>query len=202
MPTGYTADVQSGKVTEFPAFAMTCARAFGALVMMRDDPLDAPIVDLKPSTHHREWADAQREQITKLEAMTTDEVAAACDVEYREELKRYEERQAERDVQRGRYEAMLVKVRAWDPPTGEHTNLKEFMLQQLGESIKFDCGYVTKGPEKIEPTEWLKKSLESHRSMRDRYEQGQREEDERTASRNEWVRQLRASLESPPVAAI
>lgn len=37
MPTGYTASVQEGKVTEFRDFAMECARAFGALVMMRDE---------------------------------------------------------------------------------------------------------------------------------------------------------------------
>lgn len=43
MPTGYTADVQSGKVTDFAEYAMNCARAFGALVLMRDDPSDADI---------------------------------------------------------------------------------------------------------------------------------------------------------------
>lgn len=43
MPTGYTVGIADGKITTFEQYAMTCARAFGALVMMRDDPFDAPI---------------------------------------------------------------------------------------------------------------------------------------------------------------
>ncbi len=54
MPTGYTAAVQNGTVTRFADFAMNCARAFGALVELRDE-MDAPIPDtFKPSTHHSE----------------------------------------------------------------------------------------------------------------------------------------------------
>ena len=43
MPTGYTASVADGRVTEFAPFALQCARAMGALIMMRDEPHDAPI---------------------------------------------------------------------------------------------------------------------------------------------------------------
>lgn len=43
MPTGYTAGVKDGTVTDFKAFVMQCARAFGALIDMRDDPSDVPI---------------------------------------------------------------------------------------------------------------------------------------------------------------
>jgi hypothetical protein len=43
MPTGYTAAVADGTITEFPDFAMQCARAFGTLVLMRDEPQDAAI---------------------------------------------------------------------------------------------------------------------------------------------------------------
>ena len=45
MPTGYTADIQDGKITTLREYALSCARAFGALIMMRDDPHDAPIAD-------------------------------------------------------------------------------------------------------------------------------------------------------------
>lgn len=39
MPTGYTAPVVDGEVTELKEFVWRCARAFGALVYLRDDPL-------------------------------------------------------------------------------------------------------------------------------------------------------------------
>lgn len=41
MPTGYTADLME-KGMEFKPFVLQCARAFGALITMRDDSLDAP----------------------------------------------------------------------------------------------------------------------------------------------------------------
>lgn len=53
MPTGYTHGVQDGTVTEFRDFALICARAFGATILMRDDPMDAPIPDeFQSSTYH------------------------------------------------------------------------------------------------------------------------------------------------------
>ena len=43
MPTGYTAGILEGET--FEQYALQCAKAFGALVMMRDEPSDAPIPD-------------------------------------------------------------------------------------------------------------------------------------------------------------
>lgn len=38
----------------FPEFAMRCARNFGALIMMRDEPLDAPIPEkFEPSGYYK-----------------------------------------------------------------------------------------------------------------------------------------------------
>ena len=41
MPTGYTAPIKDG--ISFNDFMWGCARAFGALIMMRDDPPGTPI---------------------------------------------------------------------------------------------------------------------------------------------------------------
>lgn len=43
MPTGYTSPLYEGKEISFEQFALRCARNFGALVMMREEPLDTPI---------------------------------------------------------------------------------------------------------------------------------------------------------------
>jgi hypothetical protein len=40
MPTGYTAGVADGTITEFREYALLCARAFGACIMLRDEPVE------------------------------------------------------------------------------------------------------------------------------------------------------------------
>ena len=48
----------------------------------------------------------------------------------------------EREQTRSRYEAMLEKVYAWKPPHDDFIKSKEFMIQQIKQSIEFDCdGY-------------------------------------------------------------
>ena len=42
MPTGYTAIIEDDPNCTFEQYLMRCARAFGATVTMRDDPLDKP----------------------------------------------------------------------------------------------------------------------------------------------------------------
>ena len=37
---------------DFKSFAMTCARAMGACVTIRDEPFDAPIPTIKPSDYN------------------------------------------------------------------------------------------------------------------------------------------------------
>jgi hypothetical protein len=39
-----------------------------------------------------------------------------------------------------RYQAMLLEVQAWEPGADELAPLKNFMLEQIQESIRFDCG--------------------------------------------------------------
>lgn len=38
MPTGYTADVQTGKIKTLREFALTCARNFGIAILQREEP--------------------------------------------------------------------------------------------------------------------------------------------------------------------
>lgn len=73
MPTGYTADLME-KGMEFKPFVLQCARAFGALITMRDDSLDAPIPEkFEPDDYHiKKLAEAIQEQ-KRLQSMTDDE---------------------------------------------------------------------------------------------------------------------------------
>ncbi len=98
-----------------------------------------------------------------------------------------------------KYSAMLAEVVRWTPPTTEHEGLKEFMLDQLRQSIEFDCD-PSPEPAKQEPAAWLQQQLEHHRRMLALYERQQVEENARTEDRNQWIRALRDSVPVPAVA--
>lgn len=196
MPTGYTADVQSGKITEFNDFALQCARAFGACIMMRDEPADAPIPDeFLPSDYAAKMAEEARERLAKLAAMTPAQAEDEAQQDYKEKSRRKREYEAEQAEHKRRYAAMIAKVTAWTPPTPDHTEMKSFMLQQLNESIRFDCGGSYW--EKVEPIsgpEWLARETAEAKRMVASCEEDDRKERERAAKRTAWVKALRASL--------
>jgi hypothetical protein len=77
MPTGYTADVQNGTVTELRDFALSCARAFGACIMMRDDPPGTPIPDqFEPSSYYRIECEKAQAELSRLLTLTPAGIAA------------------------------------------------------------------------------------------------------------------------------
>lgn len=197
MPTGYTAAVQNGSITEFSAFALQCARAFGALIEMRDEPADAPIPqEFKPSDYNaKALAEAQTKH-ARLLAMTPDEMGAAAAAAHETEMARWRERQERKVAERSRYEAMLAKVKAWTPPSIDHAEFKTFMTQQLTESIKFDCSTSDWDKEPVGKTgiEWHAEQLKSVKRDIDYHTKGHAEEVSRTNDRNQWVRLLRESL--------
>lgn len=201
MPTGYTADVATGKVAEFREFAMQCARAFGALVTMRDDAPDAPIPDaFEPANYYQERLDKAIAERSRIHAMTVSEAVEDLAKHNAKQATARQRLVAESADTRKRYEAMLSKATAWVPPTTEHQGLKDFMVQQLTESIRWDCHDEDDFAERCYPSfagnasEWLTildakadQEVEAARKSLD-------EEVQRCRSRTAWLRNLRDSL--------
>lgn len=135
MPTGYTAKITEGQT--FEEFVLQSARAMGALIMMRDDPADAPIPDeFKPSNHHIEGLQRAKERLAVLDAMSPKEAKAAADAAFEKQSKEVAERLARVREERAAYDAMLARVREWNPPTPDHVGFKDFMIEQIESSIK------------------------------------------------------------------
>jgi hypothetical protein len=193
MPTGYTDPVQSGKITEFPEFAFNCARAFGALVMLRDDH-NAPIPDkFEPSNYHAKALQEAHAALARLSAMSREQADAAAADEFAAAMANHATNVQRCRDDRKRYQAMLDKVLAWQPPTEHHAGLKTFMIEQLTESIKFDCNEY-EAPQQQPGREWLQSRLEmAHRDIA-YHSKEHTAEVQRAAERTEWIKQLRASL--------
>lgn len=202
MPTGYTADVKDGKVTTFPEFALQCARAFGALIEMRDDPKDAPIPDeFTPSEYHVTALAKAEARLAELATYDLDRAEREAGAEYVARLKYEREREERRLAEKARYEAMLDKVLAWEPPTEQHVEMKKFMVDQLESSIGFDCSPIAwPEPVKSSPQEWLAAARASAEHDVEYHTKHLAEDRERAAGRTAWVAALRQSL-SEPVAS-
>jgi len=196
MPTGYTAAIADG--IDFKTFVMQCARGMGALVMMRDEPMNAPIPErFEPSDYHAQKLDEAKERLGRLHLMVPSELESAAQQEFSEELARNREAIAEKRSLREKYKTMLDKVKAWIPPTPDHVGFKDFMIEQITKSIEFDCNdnYYSANPPVLKTgQEWL--SAQIAKATRDiEYHTAEHaKEVERTESRNAWLRELRASL--------
>ena len=195
MPTGYTAKLYEGTDQSFEEFVLGCARAFGALILIRDDPADAPIPDeFTPDTDYYEKSmERDRAALDKAVAWTPDEAEQAAASAFAEKLAAWEQSQIRAAEIRTRYKDMLAAVEAWKPPTTEHVKFKEFMADQLQTSIKFDCGGYP-APERDTGADFKAATIARLTRSIGIDEQQIREEIERTEGRNAWVRALRDSL--------
>lgn len=195
MPTGYTADIKDG--ISFEQFTLNCARAFGALLPMRDLPNSAEIPErFEASPYHLGKLTEARNILRWYEGFSEDEARMGAANEYEQEEHNRKRRLCENQNVLECYRGMLRQVQAWEPPSADHVKLKTFMVKQIEESIKRDDSteYLSKPTAQLSPTEWLESK--KAKALQDiEYHKAQwAEEVQRTEQRNRWLKQLRGSL--------
>lgn len=198
MPTGYTAELADGKKeVTFEHFMWGIARAFGALILMRDNPHDAPIPEkFEPSAFYTENIARDEKRLAEVQAWSVADASRKAKTAFDRASAQYVERKAEREDQRQRYEIMLAKVRAWEPPTPDHVNMKEFAIEQLTTSIKHDCDASwDKAPAQLSGRDYRAQELAAAMRNLKHSRESHAEELARTTNRNVWIAELRRSLE-------
>lgn len=201
MPTGYTHRVQTGEVSTLHDFALSCARAFGALISMREDSADAVIPEtLQPDTkYYDEQMACARASLSELPGLGAAECDRRAAAEFEAALASHVDGNARRSAEERRYREMLDKVERWAVPD-DLTGLRDFMLNQLRESIRFDCGtsYRPEPPTRKTAEAWRAEQMaEASRALA--YSQTERQKEiDRVAGRNDWLRQLRTALAEQP----
>lgn len=197
MPTGYTAGVQSGEIVTLEQYAMTCARAFGALVSMRDQPLDSTIPEkLYPNpSYERLLNEAIKEEEIFLNS-SEEELRKMYLAEHEEAMLTWKTRLNNSNLHSQRYNQMLEKVVNWEVPESL-SRLKDFMEEQLNSGKNFDCVDITKyDPKPIKkgfPVWKYQKQLQLRKSV-DRCKKEYHDEIKRVEERNKWLADLRQSL--------
>ena len=200
MPTGYTY-----KITEegyqFNQYVWDCARAFSPFIHMRDEPNSAKITMPEEFSYYQDRLDEDRLELEKYEAMSLAEAEIERDIEYDKcqfDAKKY---LAKMMAESKKFHTMHAKVLAWNPPTPAHVELRSFMLQQLEETMKYDCnvGYYEKVL--LEPKEsvqdWLDERIGSaQRAVVRRAASAQNEKD-LFAQNMKWIQDLKDSVPMP-----
>lgn len=195
MPTGYTAAVADGTITDLAPFVLQLARGMGALIMMRDEPWDAPIPErFEPSSYNADRLAEAKAERERLYALTDAEADAAARAQYDADCAARDKYIADKKAQRERYDAMIVKVAAWD---GAPEGIKEFGLEQLTSGRDFDCREpftYWKEVTLLTGQEWRSNALAEVAKTIDYHAREDAAERERTEGRNAWIAQLRKSL--------
>ena len=192
MPTGYTAAVEDGTITELRDYALQCARGVDYLA---HSDRDTPIPDVvEPYAYNKNALEKAQARLKGLEGMKTDEIAAAAKNANAERRRREADALAEVRAQNNRHRAMLLKVKDWEPPTREHVPLKENMIDQLERSIKDERWYVEDISAAQTPAEWYAAEIAVAEHDIAYYEKRWRDDQARAEKATTWLRQLRESL--------
>lgn len=195
--TGLTSLVAENDNVTLEQFAMRCARNFGALIDMRDEPMDAPIPEeFEVDEYYRknyERAKAEYDNFIS-NPPTDDELEKKYNEYVAEEKEKARKENEKRRIIRERYEDMLAKVIAWQPPTEEHFKLKEFMERQLIDSLEWDCEEYK--PHLITKERFMSNSKESEflKECMGNSKKSLERAIEAVNSRNKWLKDLRESL--------
>lgn len=187
MPTGYTAPVKDGEITDLKDFAAMCARGFGAFIHQRDDRTGSKLTYPRPESFYRNMLSEAVGQRVEWEAMSEEERYAKWSQYYLSSVLNNAKYLGKKRAERARYEAMLTQVNTIDVPE-ELENFKTFMVEQLESSIDFDCS--EKYMSHMEPLEyslWCDEREESTARNVERYEEEANNEYKRFVDRVKFI---------------
>lgn len=141
MPTGYTSDIHAGKDVSLTDFAAGCARAFGAFIHQRDDSTRAALTypSRPDNSYYKESLEKAKRELARWQSLSEEEKYAEWSDYFNERTVDLHKSIAKNSELRARYNAMLAQVHAVEVPS-QLQNFKDFMVEQLTESIRFDCG--------------------------------------------------------------
>jgi hypothetical protein len=203
MPTGFTAIIEEKEDLTFEEFALRCARNFGALIMMRDDALDAEVPDQFPldDYHGRNLEDLAK-KLLDIKSMSHEDIERRVETKAWYDKKQYDEALVKFEKHNAAYARMLAKVEAWTPPSADHQGMKKFMIEQINASLPNHpseyYSLIFQDPKQaiagLDHEAWRKEEMD-HVLKSMEYHQNYRKNDiERHNERNVWLKKLKTSI--------
>jgi hypothetical protein len=200
MPSGYTHGVVTGKVTTLKVFAESCMRAFGACIHMKDESSDKKYEKREMSEYHQAHIESAKIKRKAIEDLSDEQIIKKTTTELEASIRGYEKTIKDKKVIEKRIDSLLEKAKAWQPPTSDHENIKEFMIEQLTDTKKHDADYkydeelietLQNELDNLDPTE-VRATMLDNVDWDINYHQKALEKEQN----NEWVEQLLNSIEN------
>ena len=193
MPTGYTADIESGKEKSLKTFLTKASRGMGLYIMQREDSLDAPPAKREVSPWYEESVTRDRERLAELQNMTEEDKAAGFEKAVTSVRKSRQESIDSNEEKRRNYQRFIDAFNEieWpNDPTDEayqfFVGFKKFVGEQLQESYDFDVhddpGKWYKEPVNVD--KWYSNEVEHAKKSLASSEKYLAEERERVRSQN------------------
>lgn len=203
MPTGYTAGILDGEITTFPQFAKQCMRAFGATIHMRDDNMDVEYTPRTPSDYYSKEIDKAKQLLKDVEILSDEEITRNRKDQLQKDKEYHLKAIEKAKIDTKKMNEILKDVITWQPPTSEHTGIKDFMIDQIEKTIDFDCKtkYHDEALLKIElelltlnASEIRKDMIEKAKKDFEYHTKNYNEDVERCEKSNQWVSDFISSL--------
>lgn len=192
MPTGYTAGIEDGTITTVKQFALICARAFGATIMQRDDPLNGELKIPQASPFYKELAEKSLKILNDFQSKTLDEqIQYVIDKNYESQMAAHESYNQLNEREHA-YKRLRDKVELWCPPSPDHAALKQFMLEQI-DLCSGSMPDEPKMPKRIsreEATPLVYKEIADMAENVSNYKKRYHEDVARTEERVKWITAL------------
>lgn len=205
MPTGYTAEIIEGKISTFKEFAQKCMRAFGATIHMRDESLDKKYVPREVEKYYIESVKECEEELESLKKSDDSFFAKKIREQLEEDYVYYQNKLSGVLKSKRSLESILEDAKNWNPPTDEHTGIKDFMIEQLEETLRHDGDptYHQKELEKIreklespiDVSEIRSQMIKDAEEDLERAKERLAEEIKRCEDSNKWAKEFLKSIE-------
>ena len=138
MPTGYTAGILDGTTKTFNDYAKICSRAF--MIHLRDESMGSEYKKSEVSTYHSERIEEAEDDIARLATITDEELIEQEKIKLIDSKKYHLDAIEKARVDEIKLNEFLEKAKAYVPPTLAHDGIATFMVSQLKDTIKHDCG--------------------------------------------------------------
>jgi hypothetical protein len=202
MPSGLTSKIGTGAT--FPEFALGCAKQFGALIHMRDEPNDSKITLPESSEYYKEELEATQKKLKELQHINMKAYNANAITKQMKAIASVEKAIEDKNELRGKYMFMLMEVKAWRPPTPEHNDFKVYMTKQITDSIDFDCNtqyedeQIERLREPVDANVLFNKEIDQLNEDVTYFTDKLNNENDTNSGRTKWIKDLAFSLRMTP----